>query len=83
MPSQPLYVSEREVARLLGRAIDWLKSHRTDLEDRYGFPKVDQAIGKTHRESIEEWARKRNAKSLASSSERLSETNQQENLNAL
>lgn len=81
MPAEALYIADAAVARLLGHGIDWLRANRSDLEQQYGFPKVDPAVGKTHREAVEVWARKRNVRDLARSSERLSETNQ-ENINA-
>jgi len=82
MPAQSLYVSDRELARMLGHAIDWLKANRDKLEQQFGFPKVDPAIGKTHREAVEEWARKRNARDPGAASERLNRDNR-ENLDAL
>lgn len=58
---QPLYVSDREAATLLGRSVDWLRANAGTLEAVYGFPKIDPAVGKRHRPAIERWAEQRNA----------------------
>jgi hypothetical protein len=55
-----LYLTEGEVARMLGHDTAWLRANAPTLEAVHGFPKVDCAIGKRHREAIEEWSRERN-----------------------
>ncbi len=59
----PIYLSERQVAELLGYGIDWLRRHAAELERQFGFPGIDPAIGKRHRPSIEAWASERNNRS--------------------
>lgn len=82
MPLASLYVSDKVAAQMLGHTIDWLRANREMLERQFGFPKVDPAVGKTHREAIEEWARQRNVEPLHKAQERLTETNR-ENFSAL
>ena len=55
-----LYVSEKETAQLLGRSLTWFKNNRDKLELSYGLPKLDRALNLRNRESLIEWARKRN-----------------------
>ncbi len=55
-----LYVPDSTAAAMLGQKIDWFRANVDMLERQYGFPKVDPAVGKRHKESIETWARKRN-----------------------
>lgn len=55
-----LYVTERQVATMLGQTLDWLKAHAEDLERSTAFPKIDPVVGRRHRESVEIWARQRN-----------------------
>lgn len=62
MKPAPLYISEAEAARLLGHDVSWLRSNASALERQYGFPRVDPAIGKRHRPSIEAWAQERNSR---------------------
>lgn len=61
--TEPLYIADKEVARLLDRSVAWFKSNAKALESQYGFPKIDPAIGKRHRETVEKWARERNQRS--------------------
>lgn len=58
-----LYVKEAEVARMLRHDITWLRKNSKILEEQYGFPKIDPAIGMRHRGSIEAWAQERNMRS--------------------
>lgn len=58
----PLYVSEAQIAAMLGHRIDWLRQNATMLERQYGFPPIDPVIGKRHREAVEAWARERNTR---------------------
>lgn len=58
-----LYVTDAEAAVMLGRSTAWIKKNAEALETQYGFPKVDPAIGKRHRPSIEQWAKERNSRS--------------------
>ena len=58
----PLYLTEKEVAQLLRRGVDWLRQHSEQLERQYGFPKVDPAVGWRHRQAIEMWALERNTR---------------------
>jgi hypothetical protein len=76
-----LFIPEREVARLLGHDMAWLRSNAPVLEASTGFPSIDPVIGMRHREAIEEWARERNVR-RRSGPERLTETNQRENHDA-
>ncbi|MEX0303095.1 MAG: hypothetical protein AB3N24_11780 [Leisingera sp.] len=78
---QQLYVSEGSVAKMLGHDVKWLRANSHNLEKQYGFPPIDPAIGKRHRESIEAWARERNTRKAPTRPGRLSTTNQ-ENENA-
>lgn len=80
MKIEPLYVDEKETAKLLGHDIGWLRSNRDDLEKQFGLPKIDPATQKRHRESIEQWARSRNM--TKAKLDRLTETHQ-ENFDAL
>lgn len=75
-PSDALYISEADVARMLGRSTDWLRENRADLETQFSFPPIDQAVGKRHREAVEEWARERNVRSRQRP-ERLNGTNRE------
>ena len=75
-----LYVSEKEVAQLLGQSLTWLHAHVADLEASTNFPKIDPVIKKRHREAIEVWARERNFRNVPGR-DRLTERNQ-ENMNA-
>lgn len=56
----PLFVADRDIARLLGQSLGWLKANVASLEATTGFPKIDPVIGLRHREAVEEWARERN-----------------------
>lgn len=75
-----LYVNEREAARMLGHDVAWLRENARSLEEQFGFPKIDVAIGRRHREAIEEWSRERNI--ARGRRPGLTETNR-ENRNAL
>ncbi len=55
-----LFVSEAAAAKMLGRDVSWLRANAATLEVQFGFPKVDLAIGRRHKEAIEVWARGRN-----------------------
>ncbi|MGR1580689.1 hypothetical protein ACSSNL_04410 [Thalassobius sp. S69A] len=72
-----LYLTESEVARLLGRDIAWLRANGATLEAQYGFPKIDCATGRRHREAIEAWASDRNIRRRHLAAERLTENNQE------
>lgn len=76
-----LFETEKEIARLLGHDVTWLRKNSSTLENQYGFPPIDPATGMRHREAVEEWARQRNVRTAKARSGRLSETNQ-ENHNA-
>ena len=69
----PLYIPEKQTAQLLGRSIDWLRQNKKQLEDQFGFPRVDPATGYRHRPSIEAWADERNRRNQASHIEQVSE----------
>lgn len=73
----PLYVSDAKIAKMLGHDIKWLRANQTVLEQQYGLPPIDPAIGMRHVEAVEEWARERNMRRSARP-ERLSETNQED-----
>tara|TARA_R110000796_G_scaffold9452_13_gene32238 strand:+ start:1963 stop:2202 length:240 start_codon:yes stop_codon:yes gene_type:complete len=73
--AESLYIKEAEVARLLRHDITWLKKNATCLENQYGFPTVDPAIGHRHRGAIEAWAQERNMRSTTKP--KLSETNRE------
>lgn len=60
----PIYITEKDVAKFICRGVNWLRDHAEQLERQYGFPKVDPAIGRRHRPSIEEWAAERNSRPL-------------------
>lgn len=60
MPTaEPLFVSEKDVATMLGSDIKWLRANIKALEETTGFPKMDPVVGKRHKEAIIEWARER------------------------
>jgi hypothetical protein len=54
----PAYLSEADVATMLGRSRDWLRKNRPDLE-REGFPTVDGLIGLTCVADIDAWIARR------------------------
>lgn len=56
----PIYYSERQTAECLGYSVEWLRRNVHQLEQQYGFPRIDPAIGKRHAPSIEVWAQERN-----------------------
>lgn len=58
----PIYIPEAHVAKMLGHGIDWFHKNVEMLERQYGFPKVDPAIRRRHRPSIEKWAEERNSR---------------------
>lgn len=72
-----LYVSEKEVAQLLGQSISWLRSNAHMLEASTNFPKIDPVIRKRHREAIEVWARERNFRHTPGRDRLNSERNQE------
>jgi len=76
----PLYAPDAKIAKMLGHNVTWLRANSAMLEQQYGLPKVDPAIGMRHVEAVEEWARERNMRGSVRA-ERLPETNQ-ENKNA-
>lgn len=51
---QQLFVKEADIAKMLGRDVKWLRSNGGTLERKYGFAKIDPAIGMRHREAVEE-----------------------------
>lgn len=61
MPLAKLYISEKEVARMMGHNEAWLSQNAPMLEKSAAFPPIDPVIRLRHRESIENWARDRNA----------------------
>lgn len=61
MPLAKLYISEKEVARMMGHNEAWLSKNAPVLEKSAAFPPIDPVIRLRHRESIENWARERNA----------------------
>ena len=71
-----LYVSEKQVAQMLGQTVDWLRANGPMLEASTNFPKVDPVVGKRHREAIEVWARERNMR-RSGGLERLTERNRE------
>lgn len=54
----PAYLSEADVAKVLGRSRDWLKKARPSLE-REGFPRIDGLIGLTCVADINAWIARR------------------------
>ncbi|MCT4611318.1 MAG: hypothetical protein N4A70_19180 [Pelagimonas sp.] len=58
----PIYFSERQTAEFLGYSVEWLRKNVLQLEQQYGFPRIDPAIGKRHAPSIEVWAQERNSR---------------------
>lgn len=54
----PAYLSEADVAKVLGRSRDWLRKNRADLE-REGFPRIDGLIGLTCVADINAWIARR------------------------
>lgn len=81
MTDKPLYTSDRNIARMLGHDVKWLHKNATTLEDQYGFPRIDPAIGLRHIPSVEEWARERNSRLPKARTERLPQNNHEENFN--
>lgn len=57
--TQPLFKSEAQIAKMLGHDTAWLRSNAPALEEQYGFPPIDPAIGKRHAPSVERWAQER------------------------
>jgi hypothetical protein len=57
-----IYASESTIAKMLGHDRAWLHANACMLEQQYGFPKIDPAIGKRHRPSVEAWASERNTR---------------------
>lgn len=76
------FASETEAARILGRDRSWLAENLDRLENQFGFPKIDPAIGKRHVPSIKEWARERNSTTRRTGGKGLNPHNQ-ENFDAL
>lgn len=58
-----LYRPDKDVAKILGRSVDWLRDNIDDLESQYGFPKKDPAIGLRFVPAIVKWAEGRNLQS--------------------
>lgn len=54
----PAYLSEADVAKMLGRSRQWLRGNRARLE-REGFPPVDGLIGLTCVADIHAWIARR------------------------
>jgi hypothetical protein len=54
----PAYLTETEVAKILGRSRDWLRKMRPNLE-REGFPTVDGLIGLTCADDLKAWIARR------------------------
>lgn len=54
----PAYLSETDVAKVLGKSRDWLRKNRPVLE-REGFPAVDGLIGLTCVDDINAWIARR------------------------
>ena len=54
----PAYLSEADVAKMLGRSRGWLRMNRDRLE-REGFPTVDGLIGLTCVDDINAWIARR------------------------
>lgn len=54
----PAYLSEADVAKMLGRSRAWLRVNRPRLE-REGFPAVDGLIGLTCVDDINAWIARR------------------------
>ncbi len=55
---QAAYLTETEVAQVLGRSRDWLRMNRLKLE-REGFPAVDGLIGLTCHDDLKAWIARR------------------------
>lgn len=71
-----IYVSESTIAKMLGHDRPWLQANIETLERQFGFPKIDPAIGKRHRPSVEQWAMERNTR-LRPTGQRLTETSEE------
>lgn len=82
MPEQALFIAEKDVARMLGHDINWLRSNAKNLEDATGFPAIDPVVGKRHRESIIEWARERATRATRRPIGQFQQETNQENDNA-
>lgn len=54
----PEYLSESEIATVMGRSRGWLKVNRLTLE-REGFPTVDALVGLTCRQDVLAWIKRR------------------------
>ena len=54
----PAYLSESDVAKVLGKSRAWLRQNRPALE-REGFPPVDGLIGLTCVADIQAWIARR------------------------
>lgn len=54
----PAYMTDIEVAKMLGRSKNWMCDNRPTLE-REGFPRRDALIGLTCRADIEAWIARR------------------------
>ncbi|WP_374646647.1 hypothetical protein [Tabrizicola sp.] len=54
----PEYLTETEVATVLGRSRDWFRQNRPKLE-REGFPRIDGLIGLTCRQDVLAWIKRR------------------------
>ena len=82
MTEQALFVTEKDVAKMLGHDINWLRSNAKNLEEATGFPAIDPVVGKRHRESIIEWARERSQRRLSRGVGQLHRVTNQENKDA-
>ena len=54
----PAYLTDIQIAKMLGRSKNWLCAIRNDLE-REGFPRRDALIGLTCKADIEAWIARR------------------------
>lgn len=57
--TRPLYITEAQVAVMIGQTVRWLRDNRAVLEASTGFPPIDPVLNKTHLPSVEAWAQKR------------------------
>ena len=57
-PITPAYVSDKDLAELLGKSVAWFRANRPALE-REGFPAKDRLIGLTLLADVHAWLDRR------------------------
>lgn len=53
--TDPLYMSDRQVAEMLGVTRQWFSQNHARLELNHGFPKRDPAFNKRSRSAVLTW----------------------------